>query len=201
MRLIGDKLLVEWDKDHNKVFGKGINGVDIIRPDFWLNTEAVQTDGGVSRFEDNVNYLETNPQIATVVHASTSHGYKPGDKLFLNYMAYEWTEKTEGGYIIDTDFILFQILPTGDLKLVDDVYIGEIVHQREEKVSGFVVLRERKDSLKIKILYAPANHREQMGFGIGSTVISIDKNNYEFNYNSKKYIKLTRIEIVTSLIN
>jgi len=114
-------------------------------------------------------------------------------------MALEWAEQTPYGTVIETDFIIFQIKDNGDLKLVADTYLGELVFAREEETNGFVVVKEKKDSLKIKITHLPDTHKPEFGFGIGDTIISVDKNNYVFNYNGKKYIKLTRDEIVTKL--
>lgn len=199
MRLLTDKIAVRFNTDHNKVVGTGINGLELIRPDHWINNEAEENEDSLTRFEENVNYLETHPQICVVLHPNANCEYREGDTLFVHYMALEWAETTEYGTIIETDFILFQILPDGELKVVNDTYLGKLVYEKEEETNGFAVIKEKKDSLKIKITHVAAKHRQEFGFGIGDTVISVDKNNYAFNYNGEKLIKLTRDEIVSIL--
>jgi len=199
MRLNSNLIAVKFNTSHNKIVGNGINGLELIRPDHWINNEAEENEDSLTRFEENVNYLETNPQICSVLHQNANCEYREGDALFVHYMALEWAEITQYGTVIETDFILFQIMPDGELKVVNDTYLGELVYEKEEETNGFVVIKEKKDSLKIKITHVAPNHRQEFGFGVGDTVISIDKNNYAFNYNDKKYIKLTRDEIVSIL--
>jgi len=199
MRLNSNLIAVKFNTSHNKIVGNGINGLELIRPDHWINNEDEENEDSLTRFEENVNYLETNPQICSVLHQNANCEYREGDALFVHYMALEWAEITQYGTVIETDFILFQIMPDGELKVVNDTYLGELVYEKEEETNGFVVIKEKKDSLKIKITHVAPNHRQEFGFGVGDTVISIDKNNYAFNYNDKKYIKLTRDEIVSIL--
>lgn len=199
MRLLNNYICVIFITDHNHKIGIGLNGMPIIRAEKWLNTEAEEADAP-SRFDENENYLETNPQICIVKHPSAYHGYQPGDKLFLHYMAWEWAEATEYGYVVEADQILFKINEDETLMVVNDTYLGEFLYEREEETeTGFVTVKEKKDSLKIKITHLARNHNEAFGFGIGDVIISIDKNNYQFNYNGGKYIKLTRDEIVSKL--
>lgn len=198
MIMMNNRMSVKFNTDHNKVVGIGLNDIEIIRPDKWLNREAEENDETTSRFDENVNYLETNPQICTVVHANRYLKYKEGDKLFLNYMAWEWTETTDHGSIIDTDFIMFQIMGDGSLETVDDLYLGEAVYSEEEKTaSGIILLAGKKDNLKVKITHVP---RGCSVCEVGDTVMSVDKNNYEFNYGGKKYIKLVKDEIAAICI-
>lgn len=200
MKLLNDKIAVQFETSHNKIVGTGIGGLELIRPDRWLNHDAEEVDGSLSRFDENVNYLETHPQICVVIHPNTQCDYRAGDKLFVHYMALEWAEYTIYGTIIETDFIIFQIMPDGLLKLVDDTYLGELLFEKEEETNGFITVKEKKDSLKIKITHLANNHKAEFGFGVGDIIISVDKNNYAFNYDGKKLIKLTRDEIVAKLI-
>lgn len=193
MKMLADKILVIYETDHNKVVGTGIAGKPLLRADLWLNTEAEESDAP-SRFDENENYLETNPQICVVSHPSANHEYKAGDRLFVHYMAWEWRELTEDGYVIDTDYILFQIMPDGTFKTAKDTYLGEAIYAENEEVAGFVIAGSKKDNLRVRLTHLPENNKL---FGIGDVVISIDKNNYEINYWGKKYVKLTCLEMVS----
>lgn len=147
-----------------------------------------------SRFDENTNYLETNPQIAVVKHPNAKLKYEVGDTVFLHYMAWEWAEPTDDGHVIDTDFILFQILEDGTLEMIDDLYLGEAVYSSEEITpSGIILLEGKKDNLKVKLTHLPKNNKDLKA---GDIVLSVDKNNYEFDYNGKKYVKIMRDEIV-----
>jgi hypothetical protein len=193
MRLLNGIMMVTFLTEHNHKIGVGMNGLPIIRAEKWLNTEAEEADAP-SRFDENENYLETNPQICVVRHESAQHDYKPGDKLFLHYMAWEWTELTEYGHVVDTDHIMFKINEDDTFELIDDLYLGEAIYSDEEvTTSGIILLEGKKDNLRIRITHLPPNNTS---LNIGDIVISIDKNNYEFDYWSKKYIKIMSDEIV-----
>jgi co-chaperonin GroES (HSP10) len=114
-------------------------------------------------------------------------------------MAWEWAELTEHGHLIDTDFILFQILPDGTFKLPDNLYLGEAVYSEEEITpSGIIMLEGKKDNLKVKLTHLAQNNTD---LKVGDIVLSVDKNNYEFDYWGKKYIKIMSDEIVGVINN
>lgn len=196
-----DKICVSWNRDHNKVIGKGLNGLDLIRADMWLNKEAEEDENSTSRFNENENYLETNPQICTVLHANAKLKYKPGDRLFVHYMAWEWSERTEYGSVIDTNYIFFQIMDDGSFETVNDLYLGEPIYSNEEIQGGIILLGGKKDNLRVKITHVPIMENSRPVCAVGDTVVSIDKNNYEFDYWGTKYIKLTKDEIVGVYVN
>lgn len=194
MKLLGNKAIVEYDRGHNKTIGKGLDGIEIVRAEKWLNREAEEDESTTSRFDENTNYLETSPQIAVIKHPNAKLKYIEGDKVFLNYMAWEWAEQTEHGHLIDTDFILFQIKEDGTFELIDDLYLGKAVYSDEEITpSGIIMLEGKKDNLKVKLTHLPPNNTN---LKVGDMVLSVDKNNYEFDYWGKKYIKLMADEIV-----
>lgn len=193
MKLLNGLIGGTFDKSHNKKVGVGLDGIEIIRADKWLNMDAMQKDGVTSRFNENVNYLETNPQIFVVTHPSSLHKYKVGDRLFLNYMAYEWAENTEYGEIIDADFIMFKINDDDSFELIDGLYLGEEIFSAEIVTHGGIFISGgKKDNLRVKLTHIPLNSK----FEIGDIVVSIDKNNYPLNYWGKTYIKLMEQEIV-----
>lgn len=197
MKMIGNQIIVAFETDHNKNIGTGIAGKSLLRADLWLNTEAEESDAP-SRFDENVNYLETSPQICVVVHPSLNHAYKPGDKLFVHYMAWEWREPANGSHVIDTDYILFQIRADGSFIPAKDTYLGEPIYTKDEEESGFIIAGTKKDSLRVRLTHLPENN---VLFNTGDVVFSIDKNNYEFDYWGKRYVKLTRTEIVSKQFN
>lgn len=199
MRLLGNKAIVEYDRSHGKILAKGIGGTEIVRAEKWLNHDAEENENTTSRFDENTNYLETNPQIAIIKHPNINLDYVAGDKIFLHYMAWEWAELTEHGHLIDTDFILFQILPHGTFKLPDNLYLGEAVYSEEEITpSGIIMLEGKKDNLKVKLTHLAQNNTD---LKVGDIVLSVDKNNYEFDYWGKKYVKLMSDEIVGVINN
>lgn len=193
MKLLNKNIIVNFDQIHNKAIGTGINGEPIVRAELWLNTEAEVADEP-SRFDENVNYLETNPQICVVVHPNAYCDYKVGDKLFVHYMAWEWREKVDDGYVIETDYVFFKILPDNTFEMVKDNYLGTPIYAKDEEVGGFIIAGEKKDNLQVDITHIPTNSV----FSIGERVISIDKNNYEFDYWGKRFIKLVKDEIIAN---
>jgi len=195
MKLLNGKIGVKFDESHNKTLTKGLNDLDIVRADLWINRED---DGEQSsKYNENLNYLETKPQIASVTITSASCDYKVGDKIFLHYMAYETAELTEYGWIVDTDFILFQIMPDNTFKMVDGAYLGEqLLTDEVITETGIYLSGGKKEGLKVKITHVPDNNL----ISIGETVVTVDDKQYELNYWGKKYIKLVENEIVGVLI-
>lgn len=192
MKLLNKNIIVRFITEHNKAIGTGINGEPIIRADLWLNTEAELADEP-SRFDENLNYLETNPQICVVVVPNAYADFKAGDKLFVHYLAWEWKELADYGYVIETDYVFFKILPDDTFEMVKDNYLGTPIHHKDEEIGGFIIASTTKDNLQVDITHVPAESL----LSIGDRVISIDKNNYEFDYWGKRYIKLTKEEIVS----
>lgn len=191
MKLLNKNLIVNFVNDHNKAIGIGINGEPIVRADMWLNTEAEVADAP-SRFDENVNYLETNPQICVVLTENAYYPFKTGEKLFVHYLAWDWKEREGEGYVIEADYVFFKILEDGTFEMIKDHYLGTPVIRKDEEVGGFVIASENKDSLQVDITHVPSDGSVQ----IGDRVIATDKYNYEFDYWGKRYIKLVKEEIV-----
>lgn len=164
------------------------------------NEAMAELENMATRVDENQNYLQTNPQIAVIKHPNIRMDYKPGDWVFVHYMAYEWAEMTEFGTMIDADFIFFQICDDSSLKLVDDLYLGEAVYSEEQKTASGIIysLGGEKDNLKVRLTHLPPNNEH---FKVGDVVLSIDKHNYEFSYGGQKYIKLMKSEIVGKITN
>ena len=187
MKFLHGKIGVEFDLSHNKKVAAGLNGLDIIRADRFYNND----NENQNKYNENVNYLETLPQICHVMHPSSQHSYDTGDKLFVHYMACDCAEETEFGTVIDTDFIFFRIIGE-EFQPIDSLYIGEQVYTNEEVTSSGIFLGgPKRDGLKIKITHTPQNAQ----YKVGDIVLSIDDKNYEFDYWGKKYIKLMIDEI------
>ncbi len=192
MRLVNQSIIVEFLTDHNRVVAKGLNGLDIVRPERWLNKEADEEEG--TRFEENVNHLETAPQICKILHTNDKLPYNAGDTVFVHYMAWENAEYTEYGAVIDIDFVFFKINEDGTFEMRKDLYLGHAIYSDEEVTpSGIIMLAGKKDNLRVTITHVP---EKAAVCNIGDTVVSIDKNNYEFDYYGTKYVKLTKDEII-----
>lgn len=200
---IHNRLAVRFDKDHNRVLGKGLNGINIIRVDKWTNDATKNEE--TSKQEENVDYKETHPQICVVTTSNEKYPYRIGDKLFVHYMAYETAELGDlvtYDAVIRADMVFFTILPDGTWRMAKDIYVGEAVILDEEITpSGIIASLGKKDQLRVKITHVPEPYQNEHGVTIkpcvevGDIAISIDKYNYEFNLDGKRYVKLTSKEI------
>jgi len=193
--------MVKFDADHNKVVGKGLNGMEIIRPDKWLN--EVPDAQGNSKFQENTNYLETHPQICTVLMANPAYPYSVGDKIFVHYMAWETAKNgdivTNEAFIF-AEYVFFKILPDGTYLMADNVYIGEQQYTDEVITpSGIFLQGGNVEVSRIKIIHKPNN--DNGSIAVGDTVISIDRHDYNFTISGRKFVKLTQKEIVAKIIN
>ncbi len=148
-----------------------------------------------TRFDENRNYLETHPQICTVIKGNGR--WRKGDEIFVHYMAYETAAFSVTGLddavIIDADFVFFRILASGEFEMAEDTYLGEaVINGDAVTASGIVFDLGKRDSLRVRITHVPADAR----LSVGDVVFSVDKNNYEFNYREgQRYIKLKTDEI------
>lgn len=201
---IGDKLGVRFDRDHNKVVGKGLNGLAIIRPDAWLHKEST-ADGEKTTTAENVDYKETHSQICVVTIENPKYPYRVGDRLFVHYMAWETAQMgdivTFDG-IIHADYVFFVMKTDTEWVLAKDTYIGEPVFTDEVITPNGIFLQGgKKEQLKVKITHVCDPFINEHGqtvnpcVSVGDTAISIDKFNYEFKLNGKKYVRLNAHEI------
>ena len=203
MKAVGDRLFVDYDMTHNKVFN--FNGVEIARSDIYLFKDG-ESD---NKMEAKVNKLELNPQIATVELNNLKYNLFKGDKVFLHYMAYEWLniddfQLIEGKklYSIDARNIFFKIIGN-NIELIDDLFLGEVIIENKLTLSGIHVNIEnkRKESL-VKITHIPKEcDNEYKQINVDTIVKTIDDNQYIINYDNKKYVVLKSSEIVGILTN
>lgn len=204
MRCVNNFLGVKFDPTHNKVVGKGINGLDIIRPDEWLHKD----DEGKQTFQENTNYLETKPQICTVIVANDNYPYQVGDKLFVHYMAWETAKcgdiVTHEAFIV-ADYVFFTILPNGELKMAKENYIGKQLYTEDIVTkSGIFLQGGRPKSLQIRITNIPQEPPKWYGrhpVVKDDIAISCDGYNYEFKYDGQKYIRLKWSEIAGIMVD
>lgn len=197
MKTVRNKLVVKFDVSHNKSVGKGLNGLDIIRPDMWFDKEL---EDGTSQFMSNENKLLVHPQI--VVVAIGNEKYKAGDVLFVHYMAKEWEEKIaldgEEHSIIDSGYVIFKMTDDG-YELVDDSFLGDRVIENELVLSSGLILNvmERPIASRIRITHLPKERcLETSEIKIGDVVLTVDDNQYEMNIGGgQKKVKLTSEEI------
>ena len=198
MRTIGSMVLVKYDLDNQKVFDLG-GGIKIMRPDYW---ESEESEGKV---EGNVNHLETNPQVAEVLCDSEEYGVKKGDTVFLHYMAFEWAEDMEiegvKGSAIQGDYILFKIV-NDQFEMIGDNYVGQRLFTEELILDWGLILNvdKRPVASTIDITHTPQEpKKERQHLNAGDKVITIDDNQYIFEYKGKKYVKLSGDEIVGTI--
>lgn len=191
-------IAVRYDVKHNREVNVG--GVDIILQHEWTHKVA-EDFTEQTKVAENTNYLESKPQICEVIIANPNYPYRVGDKLFVHYMAFESAEYGDivtNEALIIADYVFFTILPNGEFKMSDGIYLGKQVYTEEQvSPSGIIFdLGQKKESLKVKITHIPKPGR----VNVGDTVLSIDPYNYEFNYHPDRYIKLTEQEIAGVLV-
>jgi co-chaperonin GroES (HSP10) len=198
MKAVGNRLFVDYDMTHNKVFK--INGLELLRPDIYLFKDG-ESD---NKMEAKVNKLDLNPQIATVELDNPKFNLFKGDKVFLHYMAYEWLDMNEYQliddkklYCIDAKNVFFKILED-KLELKEDLFLGEVILENKLTLSGIHINVENKRKISlIKITHVPSKCIKGYDcIKVGSTVKTIDDNQYIINYNQKKYVVLRSEEIV-----
>lgn len=205
MNSLNTKIGVTFDETHKKTYDLG--GIQIQRATSWIAREDDGETG--TKKETNVNHLETNPQIAFVTLENPNFPqYKKGDKLFLHYLAYEWSDEPvnidgELFDMVEANNILFKI--EGDnFIMCSKSYLGEsVIDEAPKTLSGIFLTsaEDQKNPLKVKILHTPNEYHKTTDrlldvAKIGDTVITIDSHNYELEYNSKTYVFLKEDEIV-----
>lgn len=204
MNTVNNHAFVEFSKTHNKEFT--IGGVTLIRPDFW------HTEDNQEKYEANVNKLETNPQVATVLISSPTLKIAKGEKVFLHYMAREWAEDMviDGmeGSMIQGDYILFKILPDNSFEMRENTFLGERIFTGEQQSASGIIfdLGHRAVASTIKITHVPKEltkeygsekreYKEMRWVKKGDTVVTVDDKQYIFEHEGKSYVKLTVDEI------
>jgi len=200
MKVIGNHILVSFeDKTKFK-----IGSLELHRPE---GVYATDVDGtGMFVSDGNVNRLEVNPQIATVIADSERFGVKKGDQVFMHYMAWEWAKEEtpldiEGEYahLTEGDYII-AVIRDGELFPVESTYLGKRVFLEAPKTESGIYLTpydETKVSSHIKITHIPSEtQRGYEELEVGQIAISIDDKQYAFQYNEEEYIKLKAEEIV-----
>lgn len=203
MKCVNNTLFVQFSETHNKEFKVG--DVTLVRPDFWTAVEGDEETH--TKVEHNVNKLLTHPQVATVVADNPKYKVKKGDKVFLHYMAKEWEEKVilDGQEVSKTEgnFIIF-VYRNDQFEMVDNTYLGKKVFSEAPKTATGIYLTSDAHKLeptKVKITHIPEKTEDGYeGIVPGTTVISIDANQYVINIDGEEYIKLDASEIVAEEI-
>jgi len=207
MKVLNNRLYVRFDEDDKRIIPLGDTGVKLIRPDEWVHKDEdgnIKYDDatGVTKWEENTNYLETKPQVCEVLAENPQYPYKFGDKLFTHYMA--WTTVECGDYIKQEGFILAEyvictLMPDGTYKMANDIYLGEQELTDDEVTpSGIIinVLGQKPKLCQVKLIHLP----EKTQFDIGEVILTIDNYNYQCEIGGKKYIMLREREIVGRIV-
>jgi len=193
MYTVRNNLIVKYDFSHNKIFKVG--GIELVRPDMWLHSHGDETTH--TKFMDNKNKLETNPQIATVVVTNKNSKLVAGDIVFLHYMAYEWHEtfiyKDEECAMIDGDYVLFKI-ENNEYKMIDGYLAEQIIESEIRLDSGiFINVEEKPKAVEVKLTHVPNNSK----YYVGQRVVTVDEKNYLITIDgNKKFVYLKETEIV-----
>ena len=190
-----------------KELPKPTNGGIIVRFEYDKSTSHVKTDTGIfipERYvvEEADEEAETawgvttdrrliNPQVVDIIS-----GEYAGKLAFVHYGAFEvakWLD--ENNAIIPEAMILFFVSP---IACMPGTYLGEEVFTEGPKTESGIwttPIAEIKDGVRIKITHTP----EQEGISDiknGDIVITIDECQYDLVYDGKKYIKLSKTEII-----
>lgn len=197
MEVIGKNLAVIFDERHNFEFEVG--GITLIKPKQWEHSAGTEDQGRL--VTENVNKIDVNPQIATVIATNPNSFFKVGDKIFTHYMAYELKEDTQLDdieiSIIDEEFAIFKI-ENNEIVLPNGYYLGEQIMETELKSDYGLILNvvEKKKALTVQITHLP---KEKSQIELNDVIQSIDDFNYQFDFNGKKYTFLKEEEIVAKL--
>jgi len=201
MKAILNKIGIAFDENHLKSYNLG-NGIQLQRAEAWRGREG--DDRTNTKMETNVNHLETNPQIGTVIIENDEYPYKKGDVVFMHYLAYETFEdkvEVDGQdvYLIAESFIFFTIV--GDeLKMKSKHYLGRVKISDPPKTTSGIYLTSLevvKDDLRVNITHVPGDERKVCE--VGEEVIPIDKSNYPIKLGDIEYVLLKEQEIVAKI--
>ena len=196
MQLLNNNVIVKFDESHNKTFN--IGAIDLVRPDTWVFDEL---NTGETQYQKQYDLRQTMPQIATIkVSNKRCDELKEGDMVFTHYLAFDTSEVIKIGEedyrTVGLGSILFKILSNGEIKPMDDNYLGEEVFEEEEVTASGIILSafgSRKKRSMIKITHIPENSPYVK---VGDVVYTIDDNQYTLDFLGKKYIKLNTWHIV-----
>lgn len=198
METVGNKLGVIFDEKHNFEFEVG--GIKLIKPKEWEHSEGSEEQGRL--VTENVNRIDVNPQLATVVISHDNSFFKVGDKIFTHYMAYELMEyaeiESQEISIIDEDLVIFKI-EDNQISLPERHYLGKQIMETELKFDSGLILNviEKKKALNVQITNLP----EKVSYiELKDVILTIDDFNYQFEYKGEKYVFLKEEEIVAKLI-
>lgn len=201
MRVIGNHILVVFEK--NNVFRSGEleleKPVGVYEFDEAHQERRFMTDG-------NINRLEVNPQIATIVASSEKFNLKKGDKVLMHYMAWEWCKeekpldiegqdvyRTEGEYVLG-------YIRNDQYFPVDNTYFGKRVYLEAPKTASGIFLSpydKINQASHIQITHLPEiTLRDYKFLTKGQIAITVDDKQYPFMIGEEEYIKLTAEEIV-----
>lgn len=206
MKVLHNRIVVRFDETDKKLFNVG--GVELYRPDEWLH----KSEEGKTTYAENTNYLETKPQIATVVYENHSpkldgygipipntrkYLYKTGDKVFLHYMAHTTStyaiEETKDAFVF-ADYIFFTFNEDGTYKMAEGVYFGEQIYSEDEKTpNGIIinVLGHKPKLCQIKLTHVPDGSE----FKVGDVILTVDSYQYPANVDGKDYVMVRESEI------
>lgn len=200
---VGNKVVVQFDLNHNKVFNIG-GGIDLIKSDIWQYESGVSDD----KMEAKVNKSLTNPQIATVIASSRNYKVAKGEQVFLHFMAWEWAQDEsfildgKECHVIDGKYIMFKFNDNGVI-LADDTFLGTVIKDSNMTLSGIIIsIEEKRRAATIVITHIPDKTKERfVEIKVGNTVKTIDDHQYVFNFKGKEYVKLESEEIMGILID
>lgn len=192
MRVLHGRIAVRFDEDDKKLFNVG--GVELYRPDEWLH----KSEEGKTTYAENVNYLETKPQRATVTHVNKKFPYSIGDKVFLHYMAHTTStyadEATKDAFVF-AEYVFLTFNEDGTYKMADGIHFGEQVFSEDEKTpNGIIinVLGHKPKLCQIKLTHVP----EGSDYKVGEVILTVDSYQYPANVDGKDYIMVRDREIV-----
>lgn len=169
-------IVVRYDKGHMRGYTIGDVKIEIAR-------------------EVNNDLKAGSDQRAEVVAVSDDNTWlKPGDIVWTHYLASgsgsEFTVNGEKLNRIKDTHVFFKVNPDESIEMADGVYLCEDVIKEADKTESGIYLtpfEEKKESLHLKVLYAPENYD---GIKPGDTIIIKDDNNYTIMYNKKELVKI-----------
>lgn len=201
MRVIGNHILVAFEQKDKFKLGE----LELQRPEGVYDFDKA-TDERRFLTDGNINRLEVNPQVATIIASSDKFNVKKGEVVLMHYMAWEWAKEEtpldiegQNVYKTDGDFIL-GVIRDDQYFPVDNTYFGKRVFLEAPKTESGIYLApydKINQASHIKITHLPqVTLREYQFLKEGQIAVTVDDKQYPFMIGEEEYIKLKAEEIV-----
>jgi len=195
MKCINDWIFVSYD-DRSKFYHTLPNGVELVIPIVWEQRDEYGFYTG--QRTENLDRKEANPQVCYVLSENPRYPeYKVGDKLFTHYLEYENGDTVLGevtGKMIKGNSVFFKVGEGGEMLPTKGTYIAERIAGKRFTPLG-ILLPDWIPNFKkchVRLTVTPTDSP----YNVGDVVLTIDDNQYMFEYEGKVHVKVYDHEII-----